>query len=208
MENSDRTEIVQLLTAIAELYGKDLSKAALRLYLEILKPYPIEKIKQAAQNILSTKTFNKFPLPAEFIEYISPKKDLELLAHEAAEKVLDMNEFQGGLNSVAFDDPVIHATINRLGGWPKVADEINNAVRTNRIGFWRNDFKKMYQATAKTPNLGRVPERLIGKIEADNIAEGYLDGNVLHGKGGDVLIDMRTGAPKEILRIEDNHDNT
>lgn len=197
-------EFSQMLLAMAEIYNKELSSPTIKLYWQILKPYPIEKINQAAQNILTGRKYSTFPLPADFIEYVDPRASLEERAMVAVESVLDKMEFKGSWYSVKFDDPIIHATIERLGGWIRLCEEVSK-LNSHELPFWKRDFCKMYSALAKLPQLRDVPVRLIGRCEADNIANGFLDPNtrILTLPAGDpVKIGWDGVTPESQLRIE------
>ncbi|MBW1728794.1 MAG: hypothetical protein JRJ62_14755 [Deltaproteobacteria bacterium] len=174
MNDADFAQFSEMLLAMAEIYNKELSGPTIKLYWQILKPYPIEKITIAAQNILTRRKYSTFPLPADFIEYINPQASLEERASVAVELVLDKMEFKGSWYSVSFEDKLIHATIERLGGWIKLCAEVRQ-MQSKELPFWKRDFIRLYSALAKMPNLESPGSRLIGRCEADNIARGYLN---------------------------------
>jgi len=56
-----------VLATLAEIYGHDLSETVVEWYFELLKEFTLTEIEYAAKDILRTRTFSKFPLPADFI---------------------------------------------------------------------------------------------------------------------------------------------
>ena len=177
MNQNDEQRFFEIMSGLAEIYDKKLSEMALSIYFNALHNYPIDKIRKAANSIVMQKTFNKFPLPAEFVEYIDPSGNLEAQAMIAVEEVLDKNEIQGGTMSVSFTDPLIHHTIIRMGGWVKVAAKIREIAFDNpkEMPFWKKDFMKLYCYFAKQSHLDPPPKYLTGSMAADNINAGYFD---------------------------------
>lgn len=195
MQKSGRIELGLLIMGMAELYNKSLSETAITIYITALENYPIEKIKSAINHIISQRVYTSFPMPAEFIEHIDPSANLEVRALLAVEKVLDMNEIQGGTMSVSFDDPIIHHVIMRYGGWPTVANKIReicvDKYSQKQMPFWRKEFASMYSFFAKQTDLAPPPKRLIGQMETDNIALGHYDpdSGILKLPSGTVQLD-------------------
>ena len=148
MKKSDRIELATLITGMAELYNKTLSEAAITIYITALEKYPIEEIKPAINNIVTQRVYAKFPLPAEFIEYINPSGNLEARALIAVEEVLDENEIQGPTMTVSFDDPIIHHVILRYGGWHKIGSKLReihaDKYSLRQMPFWRKEFAKRF----------------------------------------------------------------
>jgi len=53
---------------LQEIYKSNLSPEAIEIYYNLLSGYTAEEFKEAAREILKSRTYNSFPLPAEFIE--------------------------------------------------------------------------------------------------------------------------------------------
>jgi len=204
MKKSERIELATLITGMAELFDKRLSEAAITIYIRALENHPIDKIRAGINNIVTQRVYSKFPMPGEFLEYINPSHNLEAQAMIAVEKVLDTNEIQGGTVTVSFDDKTIHHTILRLGGWVKVAGKIREIAFTNpkEMAFWKKDFIRMYCFMAKQTDLPGPPAKLLGSMDADNIAKGYLDDNTGQLKlpdGSSKIIDI--GQDENIITL-------
>lgn len=209
MSNKNFQQFLEMITAMAEIYGKKLSPPAIKLYWQILKPYPIEKINQAAANILTGRKYSTFPLPADFMEYVNPQASLEEKSALAVEAVLDKMEYKGAFYSVIFDDPIIHAAIERLGGWIRLCAEIGK-MQPRELPFWKKEFCRIYSALAKIPNLRDIPSRLIGRCESENIANGYLDPDTMIltlPQGEPIKIGFDGVTPEDKLLIENKSES-
>lgn len=72
----NRTKFIKLLSAVCELYGKELSLMAIDIYYETLKNYSYEQINKAFDAIARINKYNCIPKPAEVIENIEDKKNI------------------------------------------------------------------------------------------------------------------------------------
>lgn len=72
----NRTKFVKLLSAVCELYGKELSLMAIDIYYETLKEYSYEQINKAFNSVARTNKYNCIPKPAEIIENIEDRKNI------------------------------------------------------------------------------------------------------------------------------------
>jgi hypothetical protein len=82
-------------------------------------------------------------------------------------KVEKAMEEHGGYATVVFDDPVIHATIQSLGGWIK-------ACRQTEYEFtwWKKDFRERYEHFDQMGLSPEVPLRLAGIFDETNLPLG------------------------------------
>jgi len=71
-----RTDFVKLLSALCELYGKELSLMAIDIYYETLKGYSYEQVSKAFNAIARVNKYNCVPKPAEIIENIEDRKNI------------------------------------------------------------------------------------------------------------------------------------
>ncbi len=179
MQKSDLSKFSEIMTALGELFDKELSRAALGLYFSALERFPIEMIERAAANIIQTQTFHKFPLPAEFIQYMAPPESMDKRVAEAIHEI----EYESPYQSPCFDDPILHHVIEAMGGWVNVKAEIR-PMSSKEFSFWRNNFGRIYKGFASNPPDRDVP-RLQGIHEVENRATGWL--------GDDGLLRLRCG---------------
>jgi hypothetical protein len=122
MRREDYDRFAQMLAAASDLYGKSISGGAMTLWWEALRRYDVADVERAFRAAVSNPESGQFmPKPADIIRAIDGTSgDRSLLAWG---KVMDAMRAVGAYNSVAFDDPVIHAVVSDMGGWPKLCRE-------------------------------------------------------------------------------------
>jgi len=69
---------------------------------------------------------------------------------------------------VRFDDPVIHAVIEAMGGWVRLAGD----MKADEEKWKQKEFERLYQVLSKNPR-DNVPSYLPGLCEIQNAANGY-----------------------------------
>lgn len=164
-EKQKRDQIASMLLAMGEIYGKEVSAIRIKFYLDILIPYPLEKIEAAARHILQTRKYTNFPMPADFLDYLNPPVETEIKANRAWQLVLETIDRYGYTTTVRFTDPAITHTIRAMGsGW----SDFCNRTRCNDEDFrWlQKEFERRYAGYAKLPKLRN--EILIGWCDAQN----------------------------------------
>lgn len=164
-----RRKIIEIVTLFSEMFDKKISDPYMEMYIRTLQKYPIEKIEQAANYIIKTKTFNKFPLPAEFIEQIDPPEQAQVKANDAWRTVLDTIEIHGYVATVKFTDAAITQTILAMAstGWPEFCDRTRRD--DNEFKWLQKEFEQRYAIYAKMGTLRN--QVLIGWIDAENDKE-------------------------------------
>jgi hypothetical protein len=89
----------------------------------------------------------------------------------ALTRLEDAMQKVGAYRSVVFDDPLIHLTVDRMGGWPKLCGMGNEEWK-----FLRREFERIYDAVCREPVLiDQIPKRLCGVIELSNNTSGHGD---------------------------------
>ena len=142
MKKEDETRLAMKLTALAEIYGTKMSQGMTEMYMEIFSAYPMEKIDFAFNQVIKTRVYNGMPKPADFIKHMEPDQDV--LAEQALTKCREMMDIYGGIETVAFDDPVIHYVIRSYGGgWPGFCEDYYS-VNAGYEALWDKDFKQKY----------------------------------------------------------------
>ena len=171
MSELDKNLFQEYMTGLCEMYDKEASKSLMRLYYAVLRHLAPEQFEKGVETLLMRKTFNKMPLPAEILEAVGGKpEDAALLALHKLEKAM---QDYGAYESVMFDDPVIHAVVERVDwngerGWIGICH-----MPLDELKWWKKDFPKAYAAYqgqgVKTANA------LLGIHDAHNmgIVKGY-----------------------------------
>lgn len=119
MTGADFIEFAALLAQVAEVYGKPRpASGVLKVFAAALNGYEMKDISRALNVHVRTSKF--MPRPADLIEYLEGTADDR--AQAAWQKVLTAQRRCSGYCSVAFDDPLIHYSIERLGGWTELSE--------------------------------------------------------------------------------------
>lgn len=161
MDKRDEPEFFRHLKGCYELYGKRLSPIAMDLFLESLKPYALMDVCRAlSAHVRNTDTGQFPPKPADVLRYL--RGDSNSTGNEAWAKVDRAIRCVGHYRSVVFDDPKIHAAIEQLGGWIKVATTDADEYR-----FLPRRFQALYAGFAHAPP-SQYPRKLIGAAEHHN----------------------------------------
>lgn len=157
-----------VMAALGEAYGHESSEFKEMVYAKALADVPVERIEQAAWEIIKSRTLASFPKVAEIREFLGGGKseDKAVLALDKLERAMSS---VGKYRSVVFDDPLIMAVVSSMGGWPKLC-----SMEADEWKWSRKDFEKIYRAYSAQPlERLQIPERLAGIAERDNGAKGF-----------------------------------
>lgn len=168
VSNKD-AQIMEILLAMAEMYERELSRSTLALYIEAISDLPIDSIREAALHIVNTRKFTKFPMPAEFRDFVNPPALIEIEANKAWRTVEFAMMAHGYYKSVGFKDPAITQTILAMGGWM----ELCNRTRCDDSEYrWlQREFEKRYAAYRQSGVTDN--QLLLGCVDSDNMKNGY-----------------------------------
>jgi len=137
---NDKEKFVMLMTAIAELHNKKLSKPLLDIYWHALKKFNLVDIQQAMNQLILDPDVGQFmPKPADIVRYLEGDKETKAL--QAWSKVTRGIREIGSWGCAEFDDPVIHLIISEMGGWIELC-----RLSTRELAFRFQEFEKRYKA--------------------------------------------------------------
>lgn len=171
---------IEVMGALAEASGQTTTPFKEKIYAKALDDLTIEQVEQAAWHIIKTRVFATFPKIGELREAVLGKREeVSALALDKLEKAMARH---GAYRSVIFDDPIIHAVVRSMGGWPKIC-----SLPEEEWKFKRKEFEKLYAAFSSRPNSVETPLQLAGIVERDNSARGYC-GEVAPVYIGDKMI--------------------
>lgn len=161
MNNNDMEDFAEIWTAAYAVYGKTVSDPMLDVVFNALSSYSLKDIRTGLSGHIKNPDSGQFPpKPADVIKHISGNSQSS--AGEAWAKVDYAIRCVGNYHSVVFDDPKIHAAIERLGGWVKVSLTTND-----EYPFLQNHFLKLYQGfTVQPPET--FPRKMLGTCEHQN----------------------------------------
>lgn len=194
MQTCDVKIFSGLMAGVGELYNKTISAALTKIYWLTLKCYEIEDVQHAFNaHIHNPDCGQFFPKPADIVRFIEGSGETKaLVAWTKVEKAIQQI---GIYQSVAFDDPLIHAVLEDMGGWVKLC-----TVTDIQLPFCANEFQKRYMGfVLKKPN--RHPRYLCGIIECDNTKNGYeLEAPILLGDALKAEEVINTGGGTSLLQ--------
>ena len=169
-----RPEFAKEITVLAEVFETELTEARLEIYWQVLKHRSIDQIKQSVHRILTSKTFNKFPLPSEFLDTLDTESQALFAIQDLEKAIRD----HGGYASVTFQDPILGEIVNTFdGGWIGLCE-----ATIEQLIWIKKDFIKLYKAKLSTGNYGNNPVSFMGSIEAsgnNNIKPVLIGGDPL-----------------------------
>jgi len=167
MIDSEKPRFVAMLTGVADYYGKNLSGVVISIYWEGLKRFDLKAIENAAGRHISAGDAGQFmPKVADLAKLIEGSgQDSALMAWA---KVMRAAKSIGTYQTVAFDDPVIHAVIADMGGW--VA--IGQIDEEKELPFKEREFVGKYRAYRNRNDLS-YPPKLIGIFDRENMTDGH-----------------------------------
>lgn len=164
MTPNDYPDFVEAWTQVSEVYGRSPSDGALNLIFNALKRFDLTAIKQALTAHINDPKHGDFPpKPADVVRFLEGDGDTRALS--AWSKVITAIERVGPWQSVAFDDPIIHAVIDDMGGWLELC-----RVTDKEEPFKRNEFAKRYAGYIGRP-MDNYPAKLLGEADAANAGE-------------------------------------
>jgi hypothetical protein len=161
MQRNDYQKFLQALTAVAEVYGKEMSEAAITMWWKLLEQYDIERVTKALYLCVSNPDYGHFmPKPADVIRAIQGTTTDR--ASIAWGKVLSAMSEVGAYQAVVFDDPAIHAAIEDCGGWSKLC-----RTESKELGFVQHRFCGSHKAYT-TKGQFDYPRVMLGDRDPDS----------------------------------------
>jgi len=157
----DRKSFGKFMVVIGEMFDRETSDVLTELYWKALEPFTDEQCEKAFNQVVLSSRF--FPKPVDIIESIRGTGGNR--ATEAWIKTLNAIRRVGTYQSVKFDDPVIHAVIEVMGGWDTMGSMLIDDEK------WKQrEFEKLYPIMEAR---GNCPQYLPGRVEISNAAKGY-----------------------------------
>lgn len=167
MDDSNRREFGEMLENTFEIFDKQISKAKLEIYFDVLRRFELSDVKTAITAHLNNPESGRFvPKPADIILHIDGGTQTRAL--NAWTKVERAIRCVGHYPSVVFDDSLIHAVVADMGGWCKI-----NAVSNKELPFLAKEFQNRYQGYSLRGQVPDYPRRLIGLEESHNEKSGF-----------------------------------
>lgn len=190
MQPADQEQFYNVMTGVFELYGKKASPELLELYFGALTEYDLSDVVRALNRHAVDPDAGQFcPKPADVVRLIGGSKQTRAL--QAWSRVERAAREIGPYQSVVFDDPIIHAVLEDMGGWI----DLCGISSEKDLEFRGHEFAKRYQGYALQGGAQRYQSHMTGLIEADcNTKKLPAPKPMLIGDEGRALRVLRTGG--------------
>lgn len=164
-----KQKLVAFMTMLAKLgviYGKEVSEQLIDIYWQTLKCFKLSNIKQAiAAHVKNPDTGQYFPKPADLVRLI--KGSLTTQALQAWTKVHRAILQFGAYQTIAFDDCLIHAIVEDMGGWVKLC-----LTPLKDLSFKAHEFEQRYLSLINK-KINNYPKYCYGIVDVNNASNGY-----------------------------------
>ena len=166
MRADDFDAFRELLGEVHDFYRQPVSSFVADVWWNAMRPYDLDTVRKAlSRHVMNPDSGQFVPKPADVVKMLGgTTKDAALVAWSRVQKAI--RDF-GTWATVVFDDPVIHRTIEDLGGWTWLGDQSED-----ELPFVEKRFCDHYRAH-KTRGLADYPPKLMGRIDTANLAAGY-----------------------------------
>lgn len=166
MTGDDKREFWALLKGVHEFYKTDVSNFAAQVWWNACSAFSLEQVSKAfSAHLVDPKSGQFLPKPADIVKALSgTHEDRSLMAWG---KVFDAMRSVGQYSSVVFDDPMIHAVVTDMGGWPKLCQ-----ITTDELPFVQRRFCETHAAYSRA-GCEHYPRMLAGVHDIQNGALGY-----------------------------------
>lgn len=163
MQIQDKVKFSKLITDVLAFYRQDVSAFAMSVWWQACEPFDFEQVSKALSAHAVDPERGQFaPKPADVVKILAGTKTDR--ARLAWSKTFEAMQRVGAYKSVAFDDPIIHAVVEDLGGWMKLC-------REEVTSFTEHRFCESYRAYVNRPDVA-YPAKLLGEHECINRHEG------------------------------------
>ena len=162
MKPDDRQKFAGLVTDVMAFYGKDTSPFALSVWWQACERFEFEQVSKALTRHAMDPERGQFaPKPADLVRMLAgTATDRALIAWG---KTCEAMQRVGAYTDVVFDDPVIHAVLDDIGGWPKVC---RSAL--SELTYLQHRFTESYRAYVGREGI-EYPRKLIGDRASDDM---------------------------------------
>jgi len=189
MQQSDFSDFKIVLEATTQMYGKVLTATIVALWWEALKGYDLAAVRAGFGRHMQNPDNGQFmPKPADIVRMLGGTTQDEALAAWA--KVDRAVRSVGPYETVAFDDPIIHAVIADMGGWVALG-----AKTEKDWPFVAREFENRYRGYRLGGGAGNYPPTLAGITQTENAQKGVpAPAPVLIGERGRAEQTVRLGS--------------
>lgn len=166
MRTNEIPRFLEVLAGVHDFYGRELSDFAGQVWIEAMQAFDLEQVTKALSgHLMDADRGQWMPKPADIVRQLQgTNTDRALIAWG---KTLQAIQQVGAYASVCFDDGVIHAVIEDMGGWPKLC-----RGKVDDLPHVQRRFCETYRAyAARGADIG-YPAKLLGEYDQTNATRG------------------------------------
>lgn len=163
MNHDDRARFAALLTDVLAFYGQKLSGFALSVWWEACQGLDFDLVQRALSRHAMDPERGMFPpKPADLVRQVQGTPTDR--ASRAWSRTVEAASRVGAYTDVVFDDPIVHAVIEDMGGWPALC-----RMETASLSYQQHRFTEAYRGYVNRGDLDRYPPKLIGDRSPDEV---------------------------------------
>ncbi len=166
MQPSDKPKFLTVLAGVHDFYGKEISEFAGQVWWQSCERYDLEQVTKAlSAHLMDPERGQWMPKPSDLVRQLEgTQTDRSLVAWG---KVLEAIRRVGAYSDAVFDDGLIHASIEDIGGWASLCrSEIDD------LPHFQRRFCDSYRAYARRPDV-QYPPLLQGDFSRINSLSGH-----------------------------------
>jgi hypothetical protein len=197
MTEQDKPNFAKLLTSVMAFYRQDMSEFALGVWWEACKPFDFAAVRDAFNRHAVNPDNGQFaPKPADVVRLLQGSNaDGALIAWSKVDRAV---RTIGTYQTVVFDDPIIHAVIQDMGGWVEIGRK-----EEKEWPFVAKEFENRYRGYRTQGGVVDYPRALVGIAEAQNSRGGFaIQPPVLIGNSSKAKLVFSEGSDKPRLGFE------
>lgn len=196
MKPTEQKAFFELLADVMSLYSKEITPFIARIFWESLMRFDFDDVSRAFTVHAQDPDHGQFaPKIADIIRQLEGSTQTQgMRAWSKVERAL---RSVGQYQSVAFDDPLIHAVIDGMGGWVALC-----LTAVDQLPFRAREFERSYSAFRLRREMPSYPSHLVGRAESENRMRGYaIAATVLIGDPQRALLVIEKGSTGPALRV-------
>ena len=163
MHPADLDRFTSLIADVLSFYGQAPSQFALSVWWEACREFEYDAVQRAlGRHAMDPERGQFAPKPADLVRQMRGTPTDR--AAKAWSVVIASASRVGAYTDVVFDDPIIHAVIEDLGGWPAVC-----RTETEALSYTQHRFTEAYRAYSNRGDLREWPQKLTGDRSPDDV---------------------------------------
>ncbi|WP_043767546.1 DUF6475 domain-containing protein [Algiphilus aromaticivorans] len=184
MRTEDKAKFAELVTGMAEIYGREVTAASLRLWWATLGDHSLDDVDHALRaHVRDPESGQWMPKPADVIRRLEgsardQEADLEAQAVSAWGKALEALRNTGPYQDCPIEDPRALAAIEDQGGWQSFC-----MMETRQLTWARKQFIDAYKCM-EAPGTPRSKLGIHSSQNVRQIGEARSAGESLPKLGG------------------------